>query len=90
VWDFETEPEYQAQLDWVRTFVEEEVEPLEHVVADPFDLTDPLRNEGVSCELSVVRGAFHGFDLVAPKAPITKNFCVQRRAALREALCQQE
>jgi acyl-CoA dehydrogenase len=45
VWDFETEPEYQAQLDWVRTFVEEEVDPLEHVVADPFDLTDPLRNE---------------------------------------------
>jgi acyl-CoA dehydrogenase len=30
-WDFETEPEYQAQLDWADTFVREEVEPLDLV-----------------------------------------------------------
>jgi len=53
------------------------------------DYAARLRAAGVSCELSVVRGAFHGFDLVAPKAPIAKDFCVQRRAALREALRQQ-
>jgi acyl-CoA dehydrogenase len=28
-WDFETEPEYQAQLDWADAFVREEVEPLD-------------------------------------------------------------
>src|ERR1700737_295455 len=28
-WDFETEPEFQDKLDWVRQFVEEEVEPLD-------------------------------------------------------------
>jgi acyl-CoA dehydrogenase len=28
-WDFETEPEFQTQLDWVDTFVREEVEPLD-------------------------------------------------------------
>jgi len=28
-WDFETDPEYQAQLDWADTFVREEVEPLD-------------------------------------------------------------
>ncbi|MEX5706876.1 acyl-CoA dehydrogenase family protein [Parafrankia sp. FMc6] len=28
-WDFETEPEYQAQLDWADKFVREEVEPLD-------------------------------------------------------------
>jgi acyl-CoA dehydrogenase len=29
VWDFSTEPEFQAKLDWIDTFVREEVEPLE-------------------------------------------------------------
>jgi len=30
-WDFETDPEYQAQLDWADEFVTEEVEPLDLV-----------------------------------------------------------
>jgi acyl-CoA dehydrogenase len=30
-WDFETDPEYQAQLDWADEFVREEVEPLDLV-----------------------------------------------------------
>lgn len=29
MWDFTTEPEFQAQLDWVKEFVEEEIEPLD-------------------------------------------------------------
>jgi len=33
-WDFSTEPEFQAQLDWMRTFVREEVWPLETVVGE--------------------------------------------------------
>ncbi|CAN5585564.1 acyl-CoA dehydrogenase family protein [soil metagenome] len=28
-WDFSTEPEFQEKLDWIRTFVRDEVEPLE-------------------------------------------------------------
>jgi acyl-CoA dehydrogenase len=28
-WEFETDPEYQEKLDWARTFVREEVEPLD-------------------------------------------------------------
>src|SRR5204863_5036221 len=40
MWDFETEPEYQRQLDWVDTFVREEVEPLDFVLDDPFDKSD--------------------------------------------------
>ena len=27
-WDFSTEPEFQEQLDWMRTFVDEEIAPL--------------------------------------------------------------
>src|SRR4051794_25212347 len=30
-WDFETDPELQAQLDWADAFVTEEVEPLDHM-----------------------------------------------------------
>ncbi len=41
-WDFETEPDFQEKLDWVRDFVREEVEPLDLLwreAADPFDPT---------------------------------------------------
>ena len=53
-WDFRTDPEYQAQLDWVDTFVREEVEPLDMLFPDlqfhPLDDTrraiiDPLKEE---------------------------------------------
>jgi acyl-CoA dehydrogenase len=53
-WDFRTEPEFQEKLDWVDTFVREEVEPLDLVFPDlqfvPLDETrrkviDPLKEE---------------------------------------------
>ncbi|MBC3192753.1 acyl-CoA dehydrogenase family protein [Pseudonocardia sp. C8] len=40
MWDFETEPDYQAKLDWVDAFVRDEVEPLDLVLGDPYDKTD--------------------------------------------------
>jgi acyl-CoA dehydrogenase len=33
-WDFSTEPEFQEQLDWMRTFVREEVWPIETVAPE--------------------------------------------------------
>lgn len=39
-WDFETDPEFQAQLDWMKTFVDEEVMPLDHVLGSPYDKSD--------------------------------------------------
>src|SRR4029079_18425143 len=39
-WDFETEPEFQAKLDWMDRFVREEVEPLDLAFRDsgaPYD-----------------------------------------------------
>ncbi|MEI8001658.1 MAG: acyl-CoA dehydrogenase family protein [Actinomycetes bacterium] len=53
-WDFETDPEYQQQLDWVDEFVREEVEPLDYVFAhlqfEPMtpqmrSIIDPLKDE---------------------------------------------
>ncbi|QIK50192.1 acyl-CoA dehydrogenase family protein [Gordonia hongkongensis] len=40
MWDFSTEPEFQAKLDWAETFVRTEVEPLDHVLGDPYDKGD--------------------------------------------------
>jgi acyl-CoA dehydrogenase len=53
-WDFETDPEFAAKLDWVDAFVREEVEPLDlvwpHEQFVPLDETrrkaiDPLKEE---------------------------------------------
>jgi acyl-CoA dehydrogenase len=40
-WDFETDPEYQQKLDWARTFVREEVEPLDLVFGGDLPFTPP-------------------------------------------------
>jgi acyl-CoA dehydrogenase len=43
MWDFSTEPEFQKKLDWMKTFVRDEVEPLDLVFDRPghnFDVTD--------------------------------------------------
>jgi acyl-CoA dehydrogenase len=39
-WDFETDPDFQEQLDWADRFVREEVEPLSFVLGDPYDKSD--------------------------------------------------
>lgn len=44
-WDFETDPEFQEELDWVDGFVREEIEPLDFIVKSPYDLTDPIRQD---------------------------------------------
>jgi acyl-CoA dehydrogenase len=41
MWGFETEPEFQRELDWIDAFVREEVQPLDHVLGDQYDVGDP-------------------------------------------------
>jgi acyl-CoA dehydrogenase len=45
MWSFETDPDYQADLDWADNFVREEVEPLEFVIPSILDIRDPVRQE---------------------------------------------
>jgi acyl-CoA dehydrogenase len=40
-WSFETDPEFQAQLDWIEAFVRTRVEPLEYVLGSPYDVKNP-------------------------------------------------
>jgi acyl-CoA dehydrogenase len=48
MWDFSTEPEYQEKLDWARTFVKEQVRPLEVLGVSRDELTvleEPLKQQ---------------------------------------------
>jgi acyl-CoA dehydrogenase len=45
-WDFETDPEFQQELDWMDVFVREEVEPLDHLLENPYDIHNP-RNQKI-------------------------------------------
>lgn len=40
-WHFQTDPAFQEKLDWIATFVRDEVEPLELVLGNHYDLRDP-------------------------------------------------
>lgn len=40
-WGFETDPEFQKELDWMEAFVAAEVAPIEMVLSDSYDVTHP-------------------------------------------------
>ncbi|ABW13874.1 acyl-CoA dehydrogenase domain protein [Parafrankia sp. EAN1pec] len=43
-WDFETDPEFAQQLEWIDQFVRDEIEPVDLLVTNyGFDLSDPVR-----------------------------------------------
>jgi acyl-CoA dehydrogenase len=43
-WDFETDPDFQRELDWVEQFVDEEIAPVDLVIDHAWDVRDPVRN----------------------------------------------
>ncbi|MDH3682917.1 MAG: acyl-CoA dehydrogenase family protein [Acidimicrobiia bacterium] len=43
--DFEIDPDFQEELDWIDEFVRTEIEPLDFIVKSPYDLDDPIRQE---------------------------------------------
>lgn len=44
-----------------------------------------LRDAGVACQLDVVDGAFHGFDIIASKTPVAQSFFDRQCEALLAA-----
>jgi acyl-CoA dehydrogenase len=54
-WDFHTDPEFQPVLDWVGEFVREEVEPLDYLIASPYDHQDPVRKALIPPLQQIVR-----------------------------------
>lgn len=45
MWSFETDPEFAETLAWIDAFVREKVEPLDHVLDNPFDVKNPRNRE---------------------------------------------
>lgn len=45
-----------------------------------------LRAAGVHCDVEVVSGAFHGFDLIVPSARVSKAFFASQCAAMAAAV----
>ena len=41
MWGFETEPEFQAELDWIETFVRDKVQPLDYILGSQWNIHDP-------------------------------------------------
>ncbi|GGC68165.1 acyl-CoA dehydrogenase family protein [Chelatococcus reniformis] len=54
-WDFETDPQFQKELDWIDQFVTEEVEPLDHVLGFPYEVQNPQRNALVKPLQAIVK-----------------------------------
>jgi acyl-CoA dehydrogenase len=40
-WSFETDADFEPELEWIRTFVAERVAPLDFVLQNPFDVKNP-------------------------------------------------
>lgn len=49
------------------------------------EYADRLRDAGVSCELDVVEGAFHGFDIIASRTSVAQRFFARQCGALQAA-----
>jgi acetyl esterase/lipase len=54
-------------------------------VEEDMEYARRLVHAGVATELLVVRGAFHGFDLLVPNAEASKQFSASWKSALRKA-----
>ncbi|BBX24459.1 esterase [Mycolicibacter terrae] len=50
---------------------------------------DRLRQAGVPCEVGTIAGAFHGFDLLLAKAPVSRSFFASQCASLRNAFARE-
>ncbi|MFE0749808.1 alpha/beta hydrolase [Gordonia sp. NPDC058843] len=59
---------------------------LDLFAAEDRDFAERLRAAGVECRIDEVPGAFHGFDLVAPRTSIAQDFFARQCDAVRRAL----
>jgi len=42
MWSFETDPGFQKELNWISSFVETKIEPLDHLLGSQWNIHDPL------------------------------------------------
>jgi acetyl esterase/lipase len=58
--------------------------------AEDLAYAERLTAAGVPCDVEVVPGAFHGFDGVVPKAPVSQTFFASQVSWLRRSLTPTE
>jgi alkylation response protein AidB-like acyl-CoA dehydrogenase len=46
-WDFETDPDFRQELEWIDQFVTAEVERLDRLIVDPYDVAAELRHRHI-------------------------------------------
>lgn len=44
-WSFETDPDFERELDWISQFIRDKVEPLDHLLDNPYDVNNPRNVE---------------------------------------------
>jgi acetyl esterase/lipase len=57
---------------------------------EDLEYANRLREAGVGCDVEVIDGAFHGFDGLAPKALVSRDFFAAQADFLRRTLTQRE
>ena len=87
-WDFQTDPDYQAQLDWVSDFIRDEVEPADRLIEHPLDMADPLRNALLKRSDSFAANAASKLMTYALGRPVTYHEMPAVRAVLQSAAQQ--
>ena len=89
MWDFETDPEFQKDLDWIEEFVHNEIEPLDFVVRNPYDINDPVRKEIIPPLQAItvfVVGFTQGFTVGSSSR--RKTFCSVNSTVVPLTSCQ--
>ena len=85
MYSFETDPEYQAKLDWAAEFVATEVEPLDHVFPNPFDRDDDAAMAAIVDGPTEVHEATVAKQLLAEYEPTGDLFPSGHLPKLRDA-----
>ena len=49
-WDFETEPDFQLHLNWMKEFIHDEIRPLDLILGNPYDKSD-LKSQEIAAPL---------------------------------------
>jgi acetyl esterase/lipase len=61
---------------------------LDPLYDESLDYARRLQAAGVPCQIDIVAGAFHGFDMVAPHAAVSRAFFGRQCEALRKAFAR--
>ena len=84
-WDFETEPEFQLHLNWMKEFIREEIRPLDMILGNPYDKADSKSQQIAANVRCLVPGIRSGAKYAAADLEL-RLFRLPERNPLRTTL----